>query len=99
MDNNYIQSVIALAPNLFYGTSIATTILVLAKNKTNDTTVQFIDASAEDVNNDGFFKKATNNNVMEKEHIDKILEIFDTKRKYSPYRPICITRKNRRQRL
>ena len=51
VDNNYVETVISLAPNLFYGTTIAVTILVLSKSKT-DTKVQFIDASGED-----FFKK------------------------------------------
>lgn len=73
VDNNYVEAVIALAPNLFYGTSIAVTILVLAKNKSN-TDIQFIDASGED-----FFKKETNNNVMHDEHIQKIMEMFDGK--------------------
>ncbi len=73
VDNNYVETVISLAPNLFYGTSIAVTILVLAKHKTNDTT-QFINASGED-----FFKKETNNNVMLDEHIAKVIDIFDSK--------------------
>ena len=66
---------ISLAPNLFYGTTIAVTILVLAKNK-RDNNVQFIDASGEE-----FFKKETNNNVMIDEHIQKIMDIFDSKEK------------------
>ena len=73
VDNNYVETVISLAPNLFYGTTIAVTILVLAKNKT-DTAIQFIDASSED-----FFKKATNTNVMTDTHIKQIMEIFDSK--------------------
>lgn len=73
VDNNFVETVISLAPNLFYGTSIAVNILVLAKNK-RDTKTQFIDASGED-----FFKKVTNNNVLEDKHIDKIMEIFDSK--------------------
>ncbi len=64
---------IALASNLFYGTTIAVTILVLAKNKT-DTTIQFIDATGEE-----FFKKAANNNLMTDGHIAKIMEVFDSK--------------------
>ena len=44
VDNNYVETVISLAPNLFFGTTIAVTILVLAKNKT-DSNTQFIDAS------------------------------------------------------
>ncbi len=73
VDNNFVETVISLAPNLFYGTSIAVNILVLAKNK-RDTKTQFIDASGED-----FFKKVTNNNVLEKKHIEKIMYIFDRK--------------------
>lgn len=73
VDNNFVESIISVAPNLFYGTSIAVTLLVLSKNK-KDTLTQFIDASGED-----FFKKATNNNVLTDEHIDKIMEIFDNK--------------------
>jgi type I restriction enzyme M protein len=58
---------------LFYGTSIAVSLLVLSKHKT-DTKTQFIDASGED-----FFKKATNNNVLTDEHIATIMDIFDKK--------------------
>jgi type I restriction enzyme M protein len=65
--------VISLAPNLFYGTTIAVTLLILAKNKTDNTT-QFIDASGKD-----FFKKETNNNVMTDDHIQKIMDVFDSK--------------------
>ncbi|PQL91596.1 type I restriction-modification system subunit M [Apibacter adventoris] len=73
VDNNFVETVISLAPNLFYGTSIAVNILVLSKHKTDNHT-QFIDASGE-----GFYKKATNNNILEDKHIDKIIEIFDKK--------------------
>lgn len=47
VDSNFVETVISLAPNLFYGTSIAVNILVLSKHKT-DTKIQFIDASGED---------------------------------------------------
>ncbi len=73
VDNNYVETVIALAPNLFYGTTIAVNILVLAKNKT-DTAVQFIDATGED-----YFAKKTNNNVMDDDHIKAIIKMFDNK--------------------
>ena len=73
VDNNFVETVIALAPNLFYGTSIAVNILVLSKHKT-DTKTQFIDVTGED-----FFKKVTNNNLLEEQHIDKIMEMFDSK--------------------
>ncbi len=73
VDNNFVETVISLAPNLFYGTSIAVNILVLSKKKPN-TKTQFIDASGED-----FFKKVTNNNILEDKHIERIMEIFDRK--------------------
>ncbi len=71
VDNNYVETVISLAPNLFYGTTIAVTILVLSKHKA-DTTTQFIDAS-------GLFKKETNNNVLLDEHIEQIMQAFTSK--------------------
>lgn len=71
VDNNYVETVISLAPNLFFGTTIAVTILVLSKHKT-DTATQFIDAS-------GLFKKETNNNTLTNAHIEQIMEVFDSK--------------------
>lgn len=73
IDNNFVETVISLAPNLFYGTSIAVNILVLSKHK-SDAKTQFIDASGED-----FFKKETNNNILTEDHIEKILKLFDAK--------------------
>ena len=74
VDNNFVESIISVAPNLFYGTSIAVTLLVLSKNKKENKT-QFIDASGEN-----FFKKVTNNNILTDGHIDKIMDMFDTKK-------------------
>jgi len=71
VDNNYVETVISLAPNLFYGTTIAVTILVLSKHKI-DTTTQFIDAS-------GLFKKETNNNTLTDAHVEEIMRVFDSK--------------------
>ena len=71
VDNNYVETVISLASNLFYGTTIAVNILVLSKHKTENTT-QFIDAS-------GLFKKETNNNILTDAHIEKIMQVFDSK--------------------
>ncbi len=75
VDHNFVETVISLAPNLFYGTTIAVNILVLAKNK-SDTDIQFIDASGGE-----FFKKETNNNVLYDDHIARIMEMFDSKTK------------------
>lgn len=74
IDKDFVETVIALPANLFYGTSIAVNILVLSKGKKLQNTTQFIDASGED-----FFKKETNNNVLTDKHIDRILEIFEKK--------------------
>lgn len=71
VDNNYVESVISLAPNLFFGTTIAVNILVLSKSKT-DTNTQFIDASA-------LFKKETNTNTLTDKHIKQIMQVFDSK--------------------
>ena len=71
IDNNFVETVISLAPNLFFGTSIAVNILVISKHKTDNKT-QFIDASS-------LFKKETNNNILTDEHISKIMEVFDSK--------------------
>lgn len=73
VDNNYVETVISLAPNLFYGTTIAVNILVLSKHK-KDMSIQFIDASGED-----YFKKETNTNVLTDDHIKKIMQVFDCK--------------------
>ena len=73
VDNNFVETVIALPPNLFYGTSIAVNILVLSKHKA-DNTIQFIDASDEE-----FYKKETNNNILTEEHIAHIIQIFADK--------------------
>lgn len=71
VDNNYVETVISLAPNLFYGTSIAVNILVLSKHK-EDTKIQFIEAGE-------LYQKETNNNILTDEHIEKIIEAFDSK--------------------
>ena len=73
VDNGFVDAVIQLAPNLFYGTSIATCIMVLKKGK-SDNKVLFIDASKECV-------KVTNNNKLTQENIDRIVNIFAKREK------------------
>ncbi len=68
VDNNYIDCIIQLPSNLFFGTSIATCILVMKKNKTNNKTL-FIDASKE-------FVKVTNNNKLTEQNIKHIVDEF-----------------------
>ena len=76
VDNNFVDCVIQLPENLFFGTGIATCILVLKKNKT-DTSILFIDASKE-------FVKVGNNNRLEKNNILGIVDIY-TDRQNRPY--------------
>lgn len=68
IENNFIDAIIQLPDNLFYGTSISTNIMVLKKAKETDN-VLFIDASKE-------FKKVTNNNKLEEKNIDNIVEYY-----------------------
>ena len=76
VDNNFVDCVIQLPDNLFFGTSIATCIMVLKKSKT-DTNVLFIDASKE-------CTKVTNNNKLMPNNISNILKTF-IDRKDEPY--------------
>ena len=71
IDNNFIDCIIQLPENLFFGTSIATCIMVLKKNKIDNSTL-FIDASKECV-------KVTNNNRLTNENIESILKIFENR--------------------
>ena len=68
IDNNYVDCIIQLPDNLFFGTSIATCIMVLKKAKKDNYTL-FIDASKECV-------KITNSNKLTEENIQNILDIF-----------------------
>jgi type I restriction system adenine methylase (hsdM) len=68
IDNNYIDCVIQLPSNLFFGTPIATCIMVLKKSKSNNDTL-FIDASQECV-------KITNNNKLTNDNIQKIVAVY-----------------------
>ena len=68
VDNNYIDCIIQLPSNLFFGTSIATCIMVMKKNK-KDNKILFIDATKECI-------KVTNNNKLTPENIDHIVNMF-----------------------
>lgn len=70
IDNlNYLDAVIGLPSNIFFGTSIPTSILVLSKCRVNDDNILFIDASNE-------FEKDGNKNKLTEAHIDKIVNTF-----------------------
>ena len=68
VDNNFVDCIIQLPANLFYGTPIATCILVMRKGK-KDSSVLFIDASSECI-------KVTNNNKLTPENIDHIVDTY-----------------------
>ena len=71
IDNNYIDAVIQLPPDLFFGTTIATCVIVLKRSKT-DNSILFIDASAE-------FVHAGNKNKLSAENQQKILDAFTSR--------------------
>lgn len=71
VDNNYVDTVIQLPRDLFFGTTIATCIIVLKKSKT-DNKVLFIDASAE-------FARQGNKNKLTADHQQKILDAFTSR--------------------
>lgn len=68
VDNNYVDCIIQLPDNLFYGTSIATCIMVLKKSKSENKTL-FIDASKE-------FIKVTNSNKLTAKNIENIVAAY-----------------------
>ena len=71
IDNNFIDCIIQLPDNLFYGTSIATAIMVLKKSKRDNATL-FIDASQECI-------KVTRNNKLTPENIQRVLTLFENR--------------------
>lgn len=77
-DRNYLDTVIGLPSNIFYGTSIPTCILVFKKCRENPDNVLFIDAS-----ND--FEKVKTQNVLQDEDIDKIINTFRNRESIEKY--------------
>ena len=71
VDNNFVDAVIQLPENLFFGTSIATCIMVLKRGKTDNKTL-FIDASKECV-------KVTNNNKLTDDNLTRIVELYSSR--------------------
>lgn len=77
VDNNYIDAIIQLPEDMFFGTSIATCIMVLRKSSKSDDKVLFIDATNE-------FERVTNRSVMNDGHRMKVLDTWAS-RKDVPY--------------
>ena len=82
IENNYVDAVIQLPPDLFFGTTIATCIIVLKKSK-EDSSVLFIDASQE-------FERSGNKNRLTPDNQDKVLELF-TNRKPVDYEATLVS--------
>lgn len=75
IDNNFVDTIIQLPSGLFFGTSIATCIIVLKKNK-SDNNILFIDASKECVPNSNKMKNGTNTNKLSDENINNIVGLL-----------------------
>jgi type I restriction enzyme M protein len=77
-DRNYLDAVIGLPANIFYGTSIPTCILVFKKCRDNPDDILFIDASQE-------FEKAKNQNYLRNEDVDKIVDTYRQRKEIEKY--------------
>lgn len=77
-EKNYLDAVIGLPANVFYGTSIPTCILVFKKSRQDDNTVLFIDASNE-------FEKAKNQNNLTDENVEKIVATYKNRKAIEKY--------------
>jgi type I restriction enzyme M protein len=89
-DRNYLDAVIGLPSNIFYGTSIPTCILVFKKCREDSENVLFIDAS-------NSFEKAKNQNYLRDEDIDKIISTYRERKaedKYSHLAPLSEIKEN-----
>lgn len=75
---NYIDAIIGLPANIFYGTSIPTCILVMKKCRQSDDNILFIDASKE-------FEKVKTQNKLRPDHIQKIIETYRTRAEIEKY--------------
>ena len=75
---NYIDAVIGLPANVFYGTSIPTCILVMKKCRKEDDNILFIDASKE-------FEKVKTQNKLRSEHINKIIDTYRERKEIEKY--------------
>ena len=75
---NYIDAIIGLPANIFYGTSIPTCILVMKKCRQSDDNILFIDASKE-------FEKVKTQNKIRPDHIQKIIETYRTRAEIEKY--------------
>jgi type I restriction enzyme M protein len=91
-DRNYLDAVIGLPPNIFYGTSIPACILVFKKCREQPEDILFIDASAED-----YYEKGKNQNHLRTEDIERIVDTYrrrETVDKFSYVAPLAEVAEN-----
>jgi type I restriction enzyme M protein len=91
-DRNYLDAVIGLPPNIFYGTSIPACILVFKKCREHPEDILFIDASG-----DEYFEKGTNQNRLRERDIERIVTTYqkrETKEKFSYLAPLEEVKEN-----
>lgn len=81
---NYLDAVIGLPANIFYGTTIPTCILVLKKCRKRDDNVVFIDASGDD-----HFEKQSNQNILRNEDVDLIINTYRSRKTIDKYSHIA----------
>lgn len=79
IDNNFIDAIIQLPGNIFFQTPIATAIMILKKNK-SDNNILFIDASSEFVKNPDKMKNGKNSNKLSETNINNIVELYRNRR-------------------
>jgi type I restriction enzyme M protein len=77
-NKNFLDAVIGLPANIFYGTSIPTCIMVFKKCRENPEDVLFIDASNE-------YEKVKNQNVLREDHINKIVDTYRNRTEHKKY--------------
>ena len=77
-EQNYLDAVIGLPANLFYGTPIAICILVLKKCRVHDGNILFVDASQH-------FEKSGNKNILTDEHVEKIIDTYQRREAIDKY--------------
>jgi len=83
-NKNFLDAVIGLPANIFYGTSIPTCILVFKKCRENPDDILFIDAS-----ND--FEKVKTQNILRPAHIDKIIDTYRNRTEIAKYSKVAET--------
>ncbi len=77
-EKNWLDAVIGLPPNVFFGTGIPTAVLVFKKCRESDKNILFIDASKG-------FEKAGNKNKLRQKDIDKIVDTYKKRRSYKKF--------------